>query len=371
MPWSSSSVAVAAAMVNALAAQDAAGGLAEIAQQERGGLAALELARDRVNPRISSSRSRTPEWTTSGFSMPGPTSPRSTPTAPPPTPRPSSPPRRSRPGGRGHGLGLALGVPPRPGRSGRRDLPSSRSAPCRAGVSPSRRRESLLTASGPGTQVSLRRYASGSFPVALGTLAPGAAEQLRIPADRSPQPWSVQLSGGGRVTACGREADRMTSDRSCAAQETPGSCSRSAIAASGALLIAWQSHLTFLIDDWDLLLARRGFNAHALLDPHARHLILGPALVYKAIQATLGMDCQPPLRGRRHRLLPRQRAPALRLLCGRRVGDWIALAAVLPVLVMGTAYEDLLSPSRSATSARLPSASARCSRSSAPTAAAI
>jgi hypothetical protein len=28
----------------------------------------------------------------------------------------------------------------------------------------------------------------------------------------------------------------------------------------------------------------------------------------------------------------------------RRVGDWVALAAVLPVLVMGTAYEDLLSP---------------------------
>ena len=26
----------------------------------------------------------------------------------------------------------------------------------------------------------------------------------------------------------------------------------------------------------------------------------------------------------------------------RRVGEWIAIAAVLPVLVMGTAYEDLL-----------------------------
>ena len=60
----------------------------------------------------------------------------------------------------------------------------------------------VLTAGGSGTQVSLRRYASGSFPVALGTLAPGAAELLRIPTDRSPKPWTAQLSGGGRVTAC-------------------------------------------------------------------------------------------------------------------------------------------------------------------------
>ena len=59
-----------------------------------------------------------------------------------------------------------------------------------------------LTASGPGTQVSLRRYASESFPVALGMLAPGAAEQLRIPSDRSPRSWSLQLNGGPRVTAC-------------------------------------------------------------------------------------------------------------------------------------------------------------------------
>ena len=92
------------------------------------------------------------------------------------------------------------------------------------------------------------------------------------------------------------------------------------LAASGALLLAWQSHLTFLVDDWDLLLSRRGFNAHAFLDPHARHLVLGPALVYKAIQATLGMDRSFPT-GRRDRLLPRQRSPPLHLpeQAGRRL----------------------------------------------------
>ena len=115
------------------------------------------------------------------------------------------------------------------------------------------------------------------------------------------------------------------------------------LAASGALLLAWQSHLTFLVDDWDLLLSRRGFNAHAFLDPHARHLVLGPALVYKAIQATFGMNS----------ILPYAAAATASFLASvlllfiylsRRVGDWLALAAILPVLVMGTAYQDLLSP---------------------------
>ncbi len=113
------------------------------------------------------------------------------------------------------------------------------------------------------------------------------------------------------------------------------------LAGSGALLLAWQSHLTFLIDDWELLLSRRGFNAHALFNPHANHLMVGPVLVYKAIQATIGMDS----------IVPYAAAAIVCFLASvlllfiylsRRVGDWIALAAVLPILVMGTAYEDLL-----------------------------
>jgi hypothetical protein len=114
-----------------------------------------------------------------------------------------------------------------------------------------------------------------------------------------------------------------------------------ALAASGALLLVWQSHLTFLIDDWELLLSRRGFNAHVLFNPHANHLMVGPVLVYKAIQATIGMDS----------IVPYAVAAIVCFLASvlllfiylsRRVGDWIALAAVLPILFMGTAYEDLL-----------------------------
>jgi hypothetical protein len=115
-----------------------------------------------------------------------------------------------------------------------------------------------------------------------------------------------------------------------------------AVAGSGALLIAWGSHITFLIDDWNLLLNRPGFDAHVLLDPHARHLILGPVVIYKAIQSTIGMESR----------VPYDVVAIVTFLASvvllfaylrQRIGDWVALAAVLPVLVMGSAWEDLLS----------------------------
>jgi hypothetical protein len=112
---------------------------------------------------------------------------------------------------------------------------------------------------------------------------------------------------------------------------------------SAVLLIAWQSHLTFFIDDWDLLVRRRGFSADTLLDPHARHLIIGPTITYKAAEATFGMDSQIPY------AVPAVIAfiasiAVLFVYLRRRVGEWLALAAVLPVLFMGSAQEDLLHP---------------------------
>jgi hypothetical protein len=114
------------------------------------------------------------------------------------------------------------------------------------------------------------------------------------------------------------------------------------LAASGALLVAWGSHITFLIDDWNLLLNRRGFDAHVLLDPHARHLILGPVVVYKAIQSTIGMESSIPYDVAAIAAFLAS-VVLLYIYLRRRVGDWVALAAVLPVLFMGSAYEDLLS----------------------------
>ena len=40
---------------------------------------------------------------------------------------------------------------------------------------------------------------------------------------------------------------------------------------SGVLLIALNSQLTFFIDDWEVLLHRRGFNVDAFFSDHAGH----------------------------------------------------------------------------------------------------
>ena len=114
-----------------------------------------------------------------------------------------------------------------------------------------------------------------------------------------------------------------------------------AAAASSVLLIILQSHLVFLIDEWDLLIQRHGFTAHSLLDQHANHLVLGPALIYQAILHTFGMGSQVPYAVAAVTLFIAS-ATMLFVYLRSRLGGWVALAAVLPVLVMGTAYEDLL-----------------------------
>ena len=195
-------VGLAAALANGTRLRDQAGGLAGIAQQERGGLAALELARGRVSPSFELTEQNSgvdylgildagsyfsaidahgsPAYTHAELA-----------TAPEPA-RVSA----DMVSAAALGIRLAPGGEAEPGTC----LPVE---PRAAGATIAVPQQGVvLRASGPGTQVSLRRYASGSFPVQLGTLPPGAPEALLIPTDRSSWPWMLRLSGGGRVIAC-------------------------------------------------------------------------------------------------------------------------------------------------------------------------
>lgn len=95
-------------------------------------------------------------------------------------------------------MAAALGVALAPGRMGKACHP----APIDGGslVLPLDRGGASLLATRP-LQLALGRF-SESFPVALGELRPGTWTTLRIPPDLSPQPWKLQLSGGGQVTVC-------------------------------------------------------------------------------------------------------------------------------------------------------------------------
>ena len=58
----------------------------------------------------------------------------------------------------------------------------------------------LVTGGGPAT-VGVRRFSTHFFP--LGTVSAGARATLHVAADLAPQPWHVQLTGQGPLTACG------------------------------------------------------------------------------------------------------------------------------------------------------------------------
>jgi hypothetical protein len=113
------------------------------------------------------------------------------------------------------------------------------------------------------------------------------------------------------------------------------------VGASGCLLLYWGSKLTFLLDDWEFLLYRRGEDVGTVLEPHGEHISVAPVLIYKALLATFGMASALPFRVASTALFLLS-AVLLFVLLQRRIGQWPALAATAVVLFLGAAYEDLL-----------------------------
>jgi len=114
-----------------------------------------------------------------------------------------------------------------------------------------------------------------------------------------------------------------------------------AMLASGVLITTLAARISFLLDDWTFILYRRGFDTDAFLKPDNEHFVAGPVAVFKLLLATFGMGSTLP-----YRVI----ATAMFLLGAwflfvwirSRLGQWPALIAVLPVLFLGAAYDDLL-----------------------------
>ena len=195
-------VAAAAAMVNVMRLRDAANGLAGIAQQQRGGLGALELTRGRVDPHFELTEQnsdvdylRILDAGSYFSAIDAYGSPAYTPA------ELDSSSERARVAA-DKVFASALGAGLRPGPEGN----PATCADLRPGPAPAvvqvPREGMVLRASTAGSHVSLRRYASDSFPVTLGALPPRSAELVSIPTDRSSRPWFLRIDGGGPVTAC-------------------------------------------------------------------------------------------------------------------------------------------------------------------------
>jgi hypothetical protein len=198
-------VAVGAAIVNGERLRQAANGLANIAKQERGGLAALELARGRVPAEFKLTQQNSgvdylglldAESYFSAIDAYG--SPAYTSTE---LESASESARVSA----DMVSAAALGVHLQAGGGPRSETCVELQTAAGMVVVGVPGEGMVLRAATPGTEVSLRRYASESFPVALGQLPARTMELLRIPADHSARPWSASLSGGRAVTACRAE----------------------------------------------------------------------------------------------------------------------------------------------------------------------
>lgn len=113
--------------------------------------------------------------------------------------------------------------------------------------------------------------------------------------------------------------------------------------ASALLLLFLGSRLTFLLDDWSILIYRPGFDLGVVLDPHNEHIVAIPVLVYKALLEVFGMGSALPFRVASTAVFLLS-AVLLFALLRRRVGDWPALAGTAVVLFLGAAWEDLLWP---------------------------
>jgi hypothetical protein len=114
-------------------------------------------------------------------------------------------------------------------------------------------------------------------------------------------------------------------------------------AGSAVLLLVLGSGLTFFQDEWDVILHRRGLTGDAYLRSHNEHLIVIPVVIYKGLLAAFGMESTMPFRIVATLLLLATSGLLFAYL-RRRVGDWLALIAVVPILFLGTAWQDLLWP---------------------------
>ncbi len=115
------------------------------------------------------------------------------------------------------------------------------------------------------------------------------------------------------------------------------------VVASGALLLVLGSKLTFLLDDWEFLLARQSWSAHAILSPHGEHITVLPILIYKTLFETVGMSSALPYRVVSTAAFLIGAVLLFAYLRGA-VGEWLALLATAPILFLGAAWEDLLWP---------------------------
>jgi hypothetical protein len=112
------------------------------------------------------------------------------------------------------------------------------------------------------------------------------------------------------------------------------------MAVAGVIIVVLGSKVTFILDDWTYILYRRELSADAFFTPANEHLVGGAVVVWKLLLSGFGMGSMVPFRivSTAMFLLGDW---FLFVLIRRRLGQWPALFATVPVIFMGAAFEDL------------------------------
>jgi hypothetical protein len=112
---------------------------------------------------------------------------------------------------------------------------------------------------------------------------------------------------------------------------------------SGGLILFLTRNMTFYQDTWAFLMDRRDPTVDSVLLPHNEHIAVFPVLIEQLILRVFGMaSARPEYVLSVIGLLAS--ASLLFVYLRRRVGDWLALFAIILVLFLGPAWEVLLWP---------------------------
>ncbi len=114
-----------------------------------------------------------------------------------------------------------------------------------------------------------------------------------------------------------------------------------AMVVSGVWILSLTSNLTFIADEWNLLLLRQGWGVGQLMEPFAGHPIMAPAFIFKALQDLFGIESARPMQLAATATFLVMNA-LLFVYLRRRLGSWGALIGTVLILFLGAAFEDLL-----------------------------